>query len=351
MRTRLILVAGWMAVVLASTVRGQFVPGHVFAAQSTGKMCQLQDKYGHDRIWEIDPKTGEATLFVEIPDEMCGFLTGLAFTPDGTRLRASSWLRSEILEFDSEGNMSVALDSSDGIACPWGFNNLAYDAEGNFYVVNECPHSILRFPADGGAATVFADQADGVGSGGAIAFAADGDLYFTNDFLEGIGILGRISPDGNASLFDTFPGIVRPQTLTADESGNVYVGIGGAEIFRYDAGKPDSKELLVDGTWISRHSMTMSPDETLIYLHWGGRLFGIDVVDGSFTTLADFSDPPFLGSTAGIAVVPIPPPPIPTVSGWGLITMTLFLLTAGTIVIQSGRAGQRPAVPITVQDG
>jgi len=350
MKTRLIPVAGWMAVVLASTVRGQFVPGHVFAAQSTGKMCQIPADYGDDRIWEIDPETGEATLFVEISDEMCGFLTGLAFTPDGTRLRASSCLRSEILEFDSEGNMSVALDSSDGIACPWGFNNLAYDAAGNFYVLVST-HSILRFPADGGLATVFADQADGLDDDGAIAFAADGDLYFTNDAFDGIGMLGRITPDGNVSVFDTFPGIVRPNSVTADDTGHVYAGLGTGEIFRYDAGDPDSKELWVLGPATSRHSMTMSPDQSQIYLQSAGRVFAIDVVDGSFTTLADFSDPSFFGSTAGIAVVPIPPPPIPTVSGWGLMAMTLFLLTAGTIVIQSGRAGQRPAVPITVQDG
>ena len=118
MKARCIFAAAWIAVVLAPTVRAQFVPGHVFAVQAPGKSCKLPAEFGSDRIWEIDPETGEATLFVQIPPEMCGFLTGLAFTPDGTRLRASSWLRNEILEFDSDGNMTIALDITDGIAWP-----------------------------------------------------------------------------------------------------------------------------------------------------------------------------------------------------------------------------------------
>ncbi len=182
MKTRSILVAGLIALVLASGVRAEFIPGHVFAAQSAASQCTKQEKLGGDRIWEIDPQTGQATVFVQIPEEMCGFLTGLVFTPDGSRLRASMWLRGEIVEFDSEGNMTIALDVTDGIACPWGFNNLAHDAEGNFYVAHQCPENILRFPADGGPPTVFADAADGVDQVEAIAFAPDGDLYVARNF-------------------------------------------------------------------------------------------------------------------------------------------------------------------------
>lgn len=182
MNARWICGAAYFALLLASAARGQFVPGHVFVAESTGKLCQNQEIYGHDRIWEMDPQTGEATLFVQIPEEMCGFLTGLAFTPDGSRLRASSFMQSWILEFDSQGNMTIALDVSDGIACPWGFNNLAYDADGNFYVANQCTRNILRFPSGGGPPTVFADAADGVDDLEAIAFAADGDLYVARNF-------------------------------------------------------------------------------------------------------------------------------------------------------------------------
>ena len=212
-----ILLACWL---VPGVCAGQFVPGHVFVAESSGKLCMQQEIYGHDRIWEIDPETGEGTLFVEIPDDMCGFLTGLAFTLDGTRLRASSWTQSWILEFDSEGKMTIALDFTDGIACPWGFNNLAYDAHGNFYVVNKCTRNILWFPADGGPPTVFADATEGVSDGGAIAFAADGDLYMAH-FLEGTSRLRRITPDGNAFPFDNFGSLILAQTVTSERRKGV----------------------------------------------------------------------------------------------------------------------------------
>ncbi len=334
MKTRSIPVAAVIALILVSSAWGEFVPGHVFVAQSPGKLCNEPAVYGSDRIWEIDPQTGQATLFVRIPPELCGFITGLAFTPDGARLRASMWLRNEILEFDSEGNMTIALDVTDGIACPWGFNNLAYDAEGNFYVAHQCPENILRFPADGGAPSVFADTKDGVEDVDAIAFAADGDLYFTIDFpYRGI---RRITPQGNASFFDSLDSLSDHISVTADDSGHVYVGLGSTEIFKYDAGNPGSKELLAVFPIGGRHSMAMSPDQSKVYGNSRSRLFGIDVLDGTVTTLAEFDDG-FSGPPAGIAVVP--PPPIPTLSGWFLPVMALLMLTAGTVVLIRRRVG------------
>lgn len=334
MKTRSILVAAWVAMFVAPTVQAQFVPGHVFVAESAGKLCAQQHIFGHDRIWEIDPETGEVSVFVQIPEEMCGFLTGLAFTPDGTRLRASSWLRSEILEFDSDGNISIALDFSDGIAAPWGFNNIAYDAQGNFYVANQTGN-ILRFPADGGPPTVFADETDGVGNGGAIAFAADGDLYLARAAPGNI--MFHITPQGKASIFEDFGPIISPNTVTADESGNVYVALDSSEVFRYKAGDSGSKEFLALVPCAGRCSMTMSPDQSKIYHQVGRTLYSVDVLGRTLTTVGEIPPDAFLGFSAGIAVVPIPPPPIPIVSAWALCVMTLLMLTVGTIMIQRYR--------------
>lgn len=346
MKVRGILIAAGVALVLAGGARGEFVPGRVFVARAPGKVCNLQAEFGGDRIWEIDPATGEATLFVQIPEEMCGFLTGLAFTPDGSRLRASMWLRNEILEFDSERNFTVVLDSNDGILCPKGSNNLAYDAAGNFYVVNECTRTILRFPAEGGPPTVFADAADGVGAGGAIAFAADGDLYLAHFFFEYE--VRRITPDGNASSFDTFGNIFPVHTVTADDSGNVYVvvetsGNLTSSLFRYQAGDPESKDVLAVLPIGGQNSLAMSPDQSMIYVNafntigggTSGRVLRIDVVDGNVTTLAEFGDG-LLGVPTGMAVVPIPPR-IPTITEWGMVVMVLLLITVGTILIQRHR--------------
>ena len=169
MKTKSIYAAALAVIVLAIPARGQFIPGHVFVSQARDEPCNFPS-VANDRIWEIDPETGEFRLFVELPhQEFCALLSGLTFTPDGTRLRASAWARHAILEFDSEGNFTVVLDLFDGIAFPGGFNNLAYDEDGNFYVVNSFGNGLLRFPADGGPRTVFADRADGVIVGGAIA--------------------------------------------------------------------------------------------------------------------------------------------------------------------------------------
>ncbi len=129
-KTKAFLGAMLAASVLASRASGQFVPGHVFVGKSAGKLCASQEIYGHDTIWELDPQTGEASLFVQIPEEMCGFLTGLAFTPDGTRLRASSWLRNWILEFDSEGNITVALDASGSFGYDGGLRSDKWEIAG-----------------------------------------------------------------------------------------------------------------------------------------------------------------------------------------------------------------------------
>ena len=152
---------------------------------------------------------------------MGGFLTGLAVTPDGTRLRASSWLRSWILEFDSKGSVTIALDVTDGIACPKGSNNLAYDAEGNFYVVNQCSQNILRFPANGGPPLVFADETDGMGlNGGPIAVSADGDLYFGNALGAFNNVL-RFTGVHQGSVFDAFEVNVDALTIAAEDRGHV----------------------------------------------------------------------------------------------------------------------------------
>ena len=81
-------------------------------------------------------------------------------------VRASLGDTDQIVEFDSDGNMTVVLDAGDGITGPGGGNNLAYDVQGNFYVAVSSPrNAVLRFPVGGGPRTVFVDQSDGAGGG------------------------------------------------------------------------------------------------------------------------------------------------------------------------------------------
>ncbi len=330
--------AAWLALVVGGAAYGQFTPGHVFVSYPATDFCSHGIK--RDQIWEIDPETGDASLFAELSPEECGFLSGLAFTPDGTRLRASLWIKQQILEFDAQGNMSVALDSSDGITGPRGTNNMTYHSNGDFYVVAGASR-IMRFPPGGGAGTIFADSNDGLISGGPIAFTADGDLYFGNQELGNF--LLRITPEGDASLFEDYGNTLDITAITSDDAGNLYVGVVGTvtnEIYRYDAANPWSKTVLASGgPFVLGFAMAMSPDQTQIYVATTtDELFALDPVNGAFTLLADLTQEG-VSVPAGIAVAP-PPGPIPAVSAWGMITMTLALFTAGTLLIMRRRAGE-----------
>jgi len=65
-----ILLAAWIALGLGTPARGQFVPGHVFVSDPSPKFCEFGEFFGWDRIWEIDPETGEVTLFAELTDDL-----------------------------------------------------------------------------------------------------------------------------------------------------------------------------------------------------------------------------------------------------------------------------------------
>lgn len=87
----LLFSATLVAVIAGGDVRGQFMPGHVFVSGGSANLCK--DTSERDFIWDVNPETGDISLFVEIPGKLCDAVTGLAFTPDGRRLRALSLLR------------------------------------------------------------------------------------------------------------------------------------------------------------------------------------------------------------------------------------------------------------------
>ncbi len=311
-RKRMVTVLVGVSLWVVGATRAEFVPGHIFVVQRTDTFCLHQPQNGPEKIWEIDPLTGDVSLFLELPE--CVHLTSLAFAPDGTRLRGSALMPNQILEFDSEGNISVALDSSDGIASPEGGNNIAYDTGGNFYVTNAGTATLMRFPAEGGPGTVIADWCDGVRDWTAIGFAADGDLYLCpggNGCVAGHNRLLRFTPlDWEVSVFVAYPPNVIPAALAADRSGFVYVhrsGTGFNDLARYRAGDSGSLEVLASPGGAMR--LTMSPDQTRVYVYNaipGTRVLAVDVRDGSVTVVAELFEMAFGG---GIAVVPFRVPP------------------------------------------
>jgi hypothetical protein len=312
---------------LAGSARAQFVPGRVYISEPPADLCGSFPGLPNDRIWEIDPQTGQVSLFVELSDELCGYLNGLAFTPDATGLRASNFFTNSILQFDGSANASVALNAADGINEPLGGNNIAYDAASNFYVENAGSTNILRFPADGGPATVFADVFDGVTGAGPIAFAPNGDLYLGNE----LGQIWRVGPDGSSSLFDSFVGSSGVLALTTDMAGNLFaLGTGG--VYRYQVGNPDSQQLIAPFMNLSgQTSMTMSPNQDSVYFAAGIHLYEIDAVTGAVSLLATLPvEGPLAGS--GIAVY------VPEPAGLALILCGIL------IVRRPRRSGVRPGV-------
>jgi len=341
MRTKDQVLAMGLALALGGAAYAEFTPGHVFVSYAAAKFCG-EAGTNWDQIWEIDPETGESSLFVELSGEDCGYVSGLAFTPHGSRLRVSLAIKNQIVEFDSEGHMTVLYDSTDGISGPFGFNNLAYDRQQppNFYVLNAGTGRILRFPPDGSPPTVFADSSDGILGSGSIAFAADGDLYFAN--LSGDWYLQRITPEGEGFLFDSYGNTICPSALTADDAGGVYVGlvgVGVAEVYRYIAADPTSKTLLASGfPFGGFHVMTMFPDQTGIYVATSSEeLYALNPANGEVTQLAHLAGAPNT-SPYGIAVVPARPSMIPALSTWGVVVLTLLGLALGTVTIQREHA-------------
>ncbi|MBI3832808.1 MAG: hypothetical protein HY287_00585 [Planctomycetes bacterium] len=284
-------------------------------------LCGTHDNgipFDKEFIYELNPEDGRSRLFATIPRELCGGITGMAFSPDGRRLRVASQYIGAILEFDAQGNLSIPLYWRDGIASPSGLNCIAYDDNGNFYVANYGGLNILKFPAGGGPAVVLDeydpnDVPNHVATPIGLAVALDGAVYVMDYWLTK---LVRITPQGQASLWDTFTGHnATLVTLTVDEEGTVFLGetdfSGGSGFYRYFQGAP-ARQLFVlsltqTGSVCSIEILNMSMDRTRLagagsFVPIQGELCisSIDPLTGSYESL--LFNPP---ASKGMAIVPL----------------------------------------------
>src|SRR5207302_3447885 len=141
--------------------------------------CTSSPPWPLDRIWDIDPVTGQSHVFVNIPHPLCSSIYGLAFTPDGSRLLACLRPYGAVVEIDGNANIAIRYSQANGVTGPV---EIAYNAAGDFFVLQHPARNILRFPASGGPATVFADAHSGVFVAESIAPAPDGGLYFGSGY-------------------------------------------------------------------------------------------------------------------------------------------------------------------------
>ena len=327
----------WLAVLcttlfLVSSVHAQFTPGHIFVSVQHSEPCRIDFP---EVIVEIDPTTGDMSIFADFDDGLCN-ATGLRFTPDGRRLLLLNYRRSGIggwiQAFNPDGTSEVFLDGSDGIARPSGKNGLAFDAVGDLYVVDSGTSKIMRFPESTGPGVVFADGTDGIIGRGALDFAPNGDLFYASEPAETI---IRINPDGVASVFDP-DAPINIHTMAMDRAGNMFIGVGGGAILRYDNTDPTTLRFLATGFNQGAMALVVSPHQSVVYFaERDGKVYSVDAKDGTTTLLATMSELPFaIGSLHPTGMAVYAPYVIPAVSPWGVVAMGVLLLSSGIVVLR-----------------
>lgn len=259
------------------TAAADFVPGRLYISAPVIEGCHSPIP-GHDLIYEFDPQTGGYSVFATIPDELCE-ISGLAFTPDGSKLRISSFYSSSILELDGNGGITKVLGPQNGIAGPYGSNNIGYDTAGNFYVGNNGPNTILKFAPGATTGQVLATQAQGIYGWGALDIAPDGDVYYIEGTEKKV---FRIPPGGEPSLFASNFSVYGIYSLAVDSAENVYALTPDA-VYRFAGGDPNKGAMLATVTNFYGGSITLSSDERFIYAARSGltdNIFEIDVTTG-----------------------------------------------------------------------
>jgi streptogramin lyase len=267
------------------------MPGRVYVSDPPPPElgCMLPGLVDNPRIFQYDPVSGAVSLFTVIPDSLCNSLNGLAFTPDGNHLRASGGVN--ILQIDSAGNVGVALGPANGIFAGGSGNNIAYDNQGNFFVVN-ANGQILQFAPGSTTPAVFAGPSPLNFGPGPIATAPNGDLYYAVAGAQApYNAINRFTPEGEGSVFDVPNGSLFINSLTMSSAGELFVlaqtGVFSHAIYRYTAGEPGSETLFVSNQPVfnAAVSLALSPDESHLYVATN-LLYSIDVNTGESEILA-----------------------------------------------------------------
>src|SRR5215210_2056203 len=137
--------------------------------------------------------------------------TGLAFSPDGEMFITSRYDSSvyRVTPFKEAEVFAQNLGIATGIAFDSEGRMFVGDRSGTIYTVNEI-----------GEATTFATLEPSMAAYH-LAFSPDGHLYVAGPTLSSFDAIMRVSRDGEVTRF--FSGLGRPQGLTFDRQGNLYV--------------------------------------------------------------------------------------------------------------------------------
>ncbi len=280
-----------LSVVGVSPARAEFVPGYAYVADGAIPPCF--DGGPPDRIWEVNPQTGESRVFATIPPQYCGGLTGLTFTPDGRHLRASAAIAGSVLEVDSDGNVGVALDREDGLVFPIGASNLAYDRAGSFWVGDFFPARVLRFPSASGPPETVLDGSNSLVDVAAITSSRSGTMWIAQAERR-LPNLFRVSSEGDVTPLH-LDGLL-PVSIAVGDAEMLYVHSGNFGVFKVPGGDPDQTTLLADDD-LPGDSLALSIDGSRVFVAGVNEFVVVDVLSGDVLLRSDIA-----GSNAGTGI-------------------------------------------------
>ncbi len=189
--------------------------------------------------------------------------TALAFDREGI-LYASSRTDGTVYQVNSRGNLSVYVEGM-GVA-----TGLAFDKEENLYV-GDRSGTIFKVSRDR-QIFVFTTVEPSI-SAYHLDFGPDEALYVTGPTTSSYDSVYRVTPDGEVEVY--YRGLGRPQGMTFDIAGNLYVAasLGGRKgVVRIDNDR--NAELFLSGPNIV--GLAFTPSRSLV-LATNGALFRCDV--------------------------------------------------------------------------
>jgi len=201
---------------------------------------------------------GDGTISKITGDVVSTFATGMNDPKGLTFSNGTIYVadKNQVLKVDSEGNVSIFVDSTAFPNIPKFLNDLAFDNNGNLFVSE------------------------------------------SGDFNTEDGSVFKITPDGNVSTFvdyKTSPEIFSPNGLLFDKDNNLFIiDYGTGKLLKVSA---NGKVLeVVDQSGKHGDGIAFDSQGFLYYSDWdGGKIFRVDennkstVIDSGFTSPADIT--------------------------------------------------------------